>query len=124
MQSRVRQFRVPVTIPQGQQFAVEPCKQHMALWVVAGAQAFDAKQVVGLQALPQSATSGNVVGLNELLVASRVPDELAQVVRQKVLGLGAVDVRELTPADWAGLPSWGQLRPLEQRRLLKNLNTS
>lgn len=78
MQSRVRLFRVPVTIPQGQQVAVEPCKQHMALWIVSGAQAHDAKQVVGLQALPHTCAPGTVVGLNELLVTPCVPEELAQ----------------------------------------------
>jgi hypothetical protein len=34
-----------------------------------------------------------------------------------VLSLGAVDVSELTGADWRGLPSWKKLRPLEVRRL-------
>ena len=33
-------------------------------------------------------------------------------------GLGAVDVEELTREDWESLPSWGALRPLQQRRLL------
>ena len=105
------------------QFGDSPaCKQHMALWIVSGAQAHDAKQVVGLQALPHTSVPGTVVGLHELLVTSSVPEELAQVLRQEVLELGAVDVRELTAADWAGLLSWGQLRTLEQRRLLKSAN--
>ena len=33
-------------------------------------------------------------------------------------GLGAAHVDELTREDWESLPSWGALRPLEQRRLL------
>ena len=39
----------------------------------------------------------------------------------ELLGLGAVHVAELVAADWQGLRSWAQLRPLEQRRLLANL---
>ena len=70
--------------------------------------------------MPHTSAPGTVVGLNALLVTPCVPEELAQVLRQEVLELGAVDVRELTAADWAGLLSWGQLRTLEQRRLLKS----
>ena len=43
--------------------------------------------------------------------------ELGAALEQEVEGLGAVDVAELTPEDWASLPTWPQLRPLEQRRL-------
>ena len=35
-------------------------------------------------------------------------------------GLGAVDVEELTKEDWESLPSWGALKPLQQRRLLNS----
>ena len=35
-------------------------------------------------------------------------------------GLGALDVNELTREDWERLPSWGALRPLQQRRLLES----
>ena len=81
------------------QFGDSPaCKQHMALWIVSGAQAHDAKQVVGLQALPHTSAPGTVVGLNELLVTSCVPDGLAQVLRLEVLELGAADVRDRATA--------------------------
>ena len=35
-------------------------------------------------------------------------------------GLGALDVNELTREDRESLPSWGALRPLQQRRLLES----
>ena len=44
--------------------------------------------------------------------------ELVQAVHADVVNTGAVDVRELAVSDWASLPSWSRLRPLEQRRLL------
>ena len=39
----------------------------------------------------------------------------------RILKLGAIDVQELTTADWEALSCWHMLRQYEQRRLLKSL---
>ena len=44
---------------------------------------------------------------------------VGEALLREVVALGAVNVRELTVADWSALPSWSQLRPLEQRRILR-----
>ena len=38
-----------------------------------------------------------------------------------ILKLGAIDVQELTTADWEALLCWHMLRQYEQRSLLKSL---
>ena len=70
--------------------------------------------------LPQAVRGdGPVVdGLGELLLRARVPEDMARALAADVASVGAVHVLELRRADWCALPSWGTLRPLEQRRLL------
>ena len=57
-------------------------------------------------------------GFLELVGGAMIPKPAAVALHRDALALGAVDVREMTATDWAGLPSWVLLRPLQQRRLL------
>ncbi len=63
-----------------------------------------------------------MTGFANLMRNAKIPPLAAAQLLQDVgaEGLGAVDVNELTREDWESLPSWGALRPLQQRRLLES----
>ena len=74
----------------------------------------------GNQALASSAllsSGGSIQGLAEFLAAAKIPVQQSAMLVDEVASLGAVDVAELSRADWASLPSWSQLRELERRRI-------
>ncbi len=50
---------------------------------------------------------------------AQIPEPVAAALQAQLLELGAVDARELPAAEWATLPSWSLLKPLEQRRVLR-----
>ena len=58
-----------------------------------------------------------VTGFAGKMAAAKLSSTIVADLFSDVLGLGAVDVGELSGADWRGLPSWKNLRPLEVRRL-------
>ena len=45
---------------------------------------------------------------------------IVSMLMLRILKLGAIDVQELTTADWEALLCWHMLRQYEQRRLLKS----
>ena len=47
-----------------------------------------------------------------------IPDDVANALHDDALAVGAASVSELTADDWAAMPSWGRLLPLQQRRVL------
>ena len=49
---------------------------------------------------------------------------MAPALKSEVEATGAVHVNELTPDDWAQLPSWPRLREMERRRLLANVRAA
>jgi hypothetical protein len=49
---------------------------------------------------------------------AQLPGSAAAAVDSEAYDLGAIHVKEMTPADWQGLSSWHKLKPLEQRRFL------
>ena len=57
-------------------------------------------------------------GFAEVVAQAVVPKETADAMLHDVRMLGAVHVSELSADDWAGLPSWAKMRPLERRRWL------
>ena len=59
-----------------------------------------------------------VGGFGHLVAVTFIPKTAADQVLQDLLNLGAVHVQELTRNDWAALPSFAALLPLQQRRLL------
>jgi len=50
---------------------------------------------------------------------AKLPEAAALALHGELVQLGAVDVRELGLSELTSLQSWGLLRPLEQRRLLR-----
>ena len=62
-------------------------------------------------------TSSMRLGFAGKMAAAKLSGLIVADLFSDVLCLGAVDVAELSDADWQGLPSWKKLRPLEVRRL-------
>ena len=60
-------------------------------------------------------------GLEALLTAASVPEEVARQLKTEVANLGALHVSELDERDWRALPAWADLRELEQRRILASM---
>lgn len=105
----------------------------MCKWIVEEAAAHDSRPVPpppllplahGLAAEkgpvgpPQGDGSACVNGFAELVQIARLPTDLGHNLLQDILAMGAVDVRELSPADWGKCGAFARARPLEQRRLL------
>ena len=118
IKTRVELFRCVGKIAVLRPGGVDKCAVHLAKWVRAGADQFDANSVLSAMAPHHATGEQAVAGLRALLAAAHIHEELARVVHADVVGTGAVDVRELALSDWTSLPSWSRLRPLEQRRLL------
>ena len=118
IKSRVQMFRCSGQIvlrPGG----VPKCAHCMAKWVCDGAARHDANAV--LTPAPSGRLPGSVHGMQELLEAASIPVSAREAVHQEVLGMGAIDVRELGRPDWESLQAWGGLREMERRRLLAHL---
>ena len=98
---------------------VPKCAHCMAKWVCDGAARHDANAV--LTAAPSGRIPGAVHGLQELLEVASIPVSAREGLLQELLGMGAIDVRELGRPDWERLQTWGDLREMERRRLLANL---
>ena len=103
------------------------CGMCCCRWIVAGAAEYDAQQLreqmpqPGPLPPPQDGSDQigqKVVGMAALIGKAAIPGAIASMIETEVHSLGAVHVKELTPADWEGLASWQQLRPLQQRRFL------
>ena len=70
-------------------------------------------------AAPAEPADGSAVAeLASVLAEAKLPPNIVASLTQDVVATGAVHVRELTPGDWEGLPSWSCLKPLERRRVL------
>ena len=65
--------------------------------------------------------SFNLVGLATLTAKAQLPPAKAEDLANELLSMGALDVAELSAADWQSLRAWQTLLPFEQRRLLKAL---
>ena len=66
-------------------------------------------------AAPSGRLLGTVHGLQELLEAASIPTSAREGLLQELLGMGAIDVRELSRPDWEHLQAWGCLREMERR---------
>ena len=94
------------------------CQHCLAKWIRDGAIRHDANQALGAPVL-QGGLLGTVVGLEELLEAAQAPASARSAIVGEIAALGAVDVQELGRADWEALSTWGSLRELEKRRIMK-----
>jgi len=118
MQSRVDIFKCGGRIcrrPGG----VPQCAHHLAKWVRDGAAQQDAVQALAPALAPVGAS--RVQGLEALLAAASVPEDVARQLMTEVASLGAIHVAELLEIDWRALPAWAALRELEQRRILASI---
>lgn len=118
MQSRVVQFRVLAKLPALQD--TSPCPVHMAQWIRDGA----VDEGISLPAPSMATCTSGVSDFSMLVEKARLPADRSAPILRDLVALGAVSVRELELADWRSLPSWEQLRPLEQRRLLAAVGLS
>ena len=124
MQSRVEQFVATEQLPRDILKDVPMCKESWAWWVVTRSAAFAARAAP--RALPfvepaadeaEDSARGQIEGFDALMAKTIVPHGSAAALMRDLHALGAISVRELSLEDWFGLPSWGDLRPLEQRRM-------
>jgi hypothetical protein len=125
IKSRVELFRCTARLPSLRPGGVSQCRHHLAAWIRAGADMFDAacslRPILPLQSAASSSDNAPcpVEGLLGFLQAVHVPYGHSLV--EEIIGLGAVHVRELKAEDWRSLAAWGNLRPLQQRRILASL---
>ena len=143
MRNRLLQFEATAVVPKSEQRAITPCATEWCRMIVAGSLAFASRLHRVPAALPPALPSAGaglagpvadageearraaldvLPGFRGLVEKARIPDAAALALVRDVEGLGAVDAYELQPADWRGLPSWGGLRALEQRRLYEALD--
>eukprot|EP00438_Fugacium_kawagutii_P003219 Skav200447 [mRNA] locus=scaffold1922:147746:149470:+ [translate_table: standard] len=119
MKSRLMIFPCTETIPALR--PTTPCKVCFSKWVRDGALEYDAAQALHVPRLALSDGSQQdiaVVGMNDVLTRAKLPTAKATELTNEVVSLGALDIAELSSADWQGLASFQKLLPFEQRRLL------
>jgi hypothetical protein len=105
---------------------VESCASCMARWIARYSEEAAVVATPGhappLPPAPAHAAGGSAVaGFADAMASASLAGPTADALLADVVALGAVDVAELAPADWQGLPSWVKLRPLEARRLSASL---
>ena len=124
LQSRVLQFNAPNKV-QGPLRATSRCAESFSTWLVRtasiAANALVATPANGSEGSGQASSSGGrVAGFREFCETVAIPQQLRAAFEDEIAELGAVRVDELSAEDWQGLGMWQQLRPLEQRRVLKH----
>ena len=117
LQSRFLVFRCTAQVRQLRD--VVPCPIHLARWVRDFAAAHDSRSVVQPLLPIARASAVGLSGMEVLAHEAQIPEPVAAALQAQLLELGAVDARELPAAEWATLPAWSLLKPLEQRRVLR-----
>ncbi|CAK0849947.1 unnamed protein product [Prorocentrum cordatum] len=125
-ENRFEQFTADgVPLTKAQLRTVPPCRENWCKWLVATATAFaSGAPAAPPQPPPQLRPAGGgaaaveVEGFLALTRRVSIPDDLANTLHDGALAVGAASVSELTADDWAALPSWARLLPLQQRRVL------
>ncbi len=105
------------------------CPHCMCKWICEAAAAHDRNAalqpvlplVAAAQRQPGQDATAVISGLAHLVQAAMIPPPMAQNLEEDLRVIGAVDVAELTLADWQGCNAFRCARPLEQRRLLNAL---
>ena len=126
MQNRVKQFPFTSVMSDGSLRDVTSCAPCMAAWIVREAAKFDAAGALRpAPAAPPASGAGAppVGGFEDLMRAACMPRSQADALLADVRAIGAVSVEEVLPGDWVLLNSWAALRPLEQRRLLRQIGS-
>ena len=130
MQSRVQQFVATVPVADAAMRDTPCCRTSFSKWLVTRSATFATRKVqpavAGLQSalrpLPLQDEPRLVEGLAELARQARLPMPPVKSLNDDLIALGAIHVSELEPEEWSQLPSWGLLRPLEQRRCSQALS--
>ena len=126
MRNRVEEFHFTHVMQQGALKEIAPCVVHMAKWILQESDASDAGGALR-PVLPTSHGEGlevadrQIAGFQELVQSAQLPTHSVRTLQIDLEGLGAMDVKELTVADWETLPSWGALRMLEKRRVMQRM---
>lgn len=122
LRNRVEQFTAVSQLDKKSLRAVAPCRYSFCKWVTSASKAFAERRVLQLPVfggdLGNTSGISAVAGLLALLESASIPVEMRERLSVEAFALGAVTVDELTRDDWHSLPSWGALKPLQQRRLL------
>ena len=122
MQARVEMFRFthPFVGDDGRASGepVPECRRCFAKWIVEACAAYDADQGIHPMPVLPVAAELAVANLPALLEQAKAPARIRAAITTDGIALGAVDARELTQADWEGLPSWPLLKLCERRRIL------
>ena len=132
LQNRMEQFTCTAVLAKKDLRTVPPCKNSFCKWLVEAAAAYaEAPGLVpplgqppshGGSVLPISlADCNSVTGFFDCMRAASVPETVAQALHSAALDLGATRVEELTAEDWASMPPWSMLKPLQRRRLLQQI---
>ena len=119
IRNRVEEFKFAHVVPACKD--VESCPSCMARWI----RRYSDEAVAAPPLPPMPSTYigapdgafAAVHGFAEQVAAAKLQRHTADELFSDLLALGAVDVMELSLADWQQLPSWKKLRPLEARRL-------
>ena len=125
LKNRVLLFSALAPI-QGQLTTTTTCAESFSKWLVStaalAATALGAPPLTDVRERGQASSSGGrVTGLTELCEAASIPQEHRTALEEEIVDLGAVNVQEMTADDWKSLGTWQQLRPLEQRRVLRHV---
>ena len=122
MRNRVLEFHFLHTLPPASLRVVTPCAPCMAAWIREGAARYDAAGALSSPVLPVAGGAedrAQIEGFGGFVDAARLPVQVTEALRAELLDLGVVDITEVAPSDWRALPSWSDLRPFEQRRVLR-----
>ena len=129
LRSRVVEFHFNRRLEQMR--PVPKCAVCMCRWIVQGAAAHDADRAIVAPPLllpiaqeSEPADPDSITGFSQLMAAARLAAAVVPALKSEVEATGAVHVNELTPDDWAQLPSWPRLREMERRRLLANVRAA
>ena len=128
MKARVELFRFTYQFVQpGENVAKETvpeCRRCFSKWIVEACAAHDANE--GLRSLPllPEVEHAGVNNLNSFLDMAKVPARLRLAIARDISALGALDVNELSQADWDALPTWPLLKICERRRILALMPTA
>ncbi len=133
MQARVEQFEALHQL-KGKIDDIPDCKESFCKVVVQDSEAYAYRSVpaslpaAGAEAGGAEAGGGNgggpsttatVGGFEDLMARAQIPPPAAAALLRDVVSLGAAHVREMRQEDWEAVPTFGSLRVLERRRLVR-----
>jgi hypothetical protein len=121
LKSRVEQFEATVAVA-GTLKEMPKCKESFSTWLLTTAAQWATGDVAAPLLLQRStADLERINGLAAFCETAGISDAIARGLAADMEELGAIRVSELTEEDWRGLPSWSELKKLQQRRIMQLL---